>query len=230
MKLLPGVQAVDLALLYKDHLIIGDLQLGYEQVAQRRGTLIPKFQLQDILERLGKIFHRVHAKTLIINGDVKHEFGSILEQEWREVLQFFDFCLHHVQEIIVVKGNHDLVIDPIAQKRNIKVVDSYRIDNILIFHGHTLLKKTAPAMIIGHEHPAISFKEKPGDKFKCFLVGSWKNSTLLVMPSFNPLTDGSDVTKERFLSPYLKQGIDQFLVYVIEDKVYPFGIVKDLLV
>ncbi len=230
MELLPGIQAVDLALLYKDYLIIGDLQLGYEQVAQRRGTLIPRFQLADILERLGKIFHAVQAKTLIINGDVKHEFGRILEQEWREVLQFFDFCLRHVQDIIIVKGNHDLVIDPIAEKRNIQVVDFYRIDDLLIFHGHKLLKETAPIMIMGHEHPAVSFREKPGDNFKCFLVGPWKKSTLLVMPSFNPLTDGSDVTKERFLSPYLKKGIDELLVYVVEDKVYPFGTVKDLLV
>ena len=49
------------------------------------------------------------------------------------------------------------------------------------------------------------------------------------MPSFNPLTEGSDVTRERFLSPYLKQGITEFQVYVVEDKVYSFGKVKDLL-
>ena len=228
MELVKGLRAVDLALQYKDHLILGDLQLGYEQVMQRRGLLLPRFQLQDILERLGKIFHQVRVKTLVINGDVKHEFGKILDQEWREILQFFDFCLKHVEKIIIVKGNHDLVIDPIAQKRNIKVVDFYRIDDVLIFHGHHLLKETAPVMIIGHEHPAVSFKEKPGEKFKCFLVGTWKKNILIVMPSFNPLTEGSDVTREHFLSPYLKKSIADFAVYVVEDKVYPFGKVKDL--
>lgn len=229
MELFKGVQAVDLAILYRDHLILGDLQLGYEQVVQRRGLLLPKFQLQDILQRLGKIFHQVKATTLVINGDVKHDFGRILDQEWQEILQFFDFCLQHVQKIIIVKGNHDLLIDPIADKRNIQVVDSYRLGDALIIHGHKIVKETAPLFIIGHEHPAVSFKEKPGENFKCFLVGSWKKSTLIVMPSFNPLTDGSDVTRERFLSPYLKQDIGAFSVYVVEDKVYPFGKVKNLL-
>jgi len=220
---------VDLAIMYQDHLILGDLQLGYEQVVQRRGLFLPKFQLEDILDRLQKIFRQVKATTLVINGDVKHEFGRILEQEWQEILQFFDFCLQHVKTIIIVKGNHDLMINPIADKRNIQVVDSYRLGDALILHGHKIVKETTPILIIGHEHPAVSFKEKPGEKFKCFLVGSWKKSMLIVMPSFNPLTDGSDVTRERFLSPYLKQKIEDFLVYVVEDKVYPFGKVKDLL-
>jgi len=132
-----------------------------------------------------------------------------------------------VEEIILVKGNHDLVIDPVARKRNIRVVDFYRVDDTVIFHGHKLLKETAPLMIIGHEHPAVGFLERPGEKFKCFLVGRWKNSVLVVMPSFNPLTEGSNITKEQFLSPYLKS-IRNFSVYVVEDKVYPFGKVKDL--
>ncbi|HLC72174.1 MAG TPA: metallophosphoesterase [Candidatus Nanoarchaeia archaeon] len=229
MSLPKGLRMVDLAIMYQDHLILGDLQLGYEQVVQRRGLFLPKFQLEDILDRLQKIFRQVKATTLVINGDVKHEFGRILEQEWQEILQFFDFCLQHVKTIIIVKGNHDLMINPIADKRNIQVVDSYRLGDALILHGHKIVKETTPILIIGHEHPAVSFKEKPGEKFKCFLVGSWKKSMLIVMPSFNPLTDGSDVTRERFLSPYLKQKIEDFLVYVVEDKVYPFGKVKDLL-
>lgn len=224
-----GLRIVDLALQYKDHLIIGDLQLGYEQAAQRRGLLLPRFQLEDILERLQHIFRLTKARVLVVNGDLKHEFGTILDQEWREILRFFDFALQHVEQIIVVRGNHDLALAPVAQKRSIRVVDFYRIDAVLIFHGHKLLKETAPVLIMGHEHPALSFKERPGEKFKCFLVGLWKKSTLVVMPSFNPLTEGSDVTRERFLSPYLKRGIERFHAYVVEDKVYSFGKVHDLL-
>ncbi|MBI1972987.1 metallophosphoesterase [Candidatus Woesearchaeota archaeon] len=229
MELMRGLRIVDLALQYKDYLIIGDLQLGYEQALQRKGVLVPKFQFHDIRERLAKIFKKVKVKKLIINGDIKHEFGIISEQEWREILQFFDFCLQHVTEIILVKGNHDLVIAPVARKRNIHVVDFYRVDDVLIFHGHKLLREKAKILVIGHEHPAVSFRERQGEKFKCFLVGKWKQCMLLVMPSFNPLTEGSDITKERFLSPYLKEGVEDFSVYVVEDTVYSFGKVKDLL-
>lgn len=224
-----GIILVDLAVFYKKHLIIGDLQLGIEGVAHQQGLLLPKFQLQDILDRLSKIFAKVTAEVLVINGDLKHAMGTILQQEWTDILQFFDFALHHVQKIIIVRGNHDLVIDPIAAKRNISVVESYRIADMLIFHGHKLVKETAPFLVVGHEHPAVSFKDKPGEIYKCFLVGQWKQSTLIVMPSFNPLTGGSDVMRERFLSPYLQSGVDQFDIYVVEDKIYPFGKVKDLL-
>lgn len=224
-----GLEIVDLGLLYKDLFIIGDLQLGFEQVLQRKGMFLPRFQLHDILERLQKIFQQIEVKTLVINGDVKHAFGTILDAEWRELLQLFDFCFKHVQEIILVKGNHDLVIDPVAKKRNISVVDFYKKDDLLIFHGHNIIKEQAKILVIGHEHPAVSFRERPGEKFKCFLVGKWKKSVLIVMPSFNPLTEGSDVTRERFLSPYLKQDIGDFHVYVVEDRVYSFGKVAALL-
>ena len=136
-----GLRIVDLGLVHQDLFIIGDLQLGFEQDMQRKGTLLPRFQLQDILERLKKIFQQIHVKTLVINGDVKHAFGTILESEWRELLQLFDFCLKHVEEIILVKGNHDLMIDPVAKKRNIRVVDFYRKDDLLIFHGHKQIKE-----------------------------------------------------------------------------------------
>ncbi|MBS3144969.1 metallophosphoesterase [Candidatus Woesearchaeota archaeon] len=223
-----GITLVDLALFYKKHLILGDLQLGSEGVAHNQGFFLPKFQLQDILERLSKIFTQVKAEFLIINGDLKHAIGTILDQEWTDILAFFDFALQHVQKIIIVRGNHDLVIDPIAAKRNIAVVESYRVGDMLIFHGHKVVKETAPLLVVGHEHPAVSFKDKPGDKYKCYLVGKWKKSILIVMPSFNPLTEGSDITRDRFLSPYLKPGIGTFDVYVVEDKIYPFGKVQDL--
>lgn len=228
MDLGQGITIVDLALFYKKHLIIGDLQLGSEGVAHQQGFFLPKFQLQDILDRLLTIFSKVKAEVLVINGDLKHAMGTILQQEWTDILQFFDFALKHVQKIIIVRGNHDLVIDPIAAKRNIAVVESYRIEDMLIFHGHKLVQETAPFLVVGHEHPAVSFKDKPGERYKCYLVGKWKKSMLIVMPSFNPLTEGSDITRERFLSPYLKPGIDKFAVYVVEDKIYPFGKVKDL--
>ncbi|GAG34601.1 unnamed protein product, partial [marine sediment metagenome] len=63
---------------------------------------------------------------------------------------------------------------------------------------------------------------------KCFLKGKYKRKELIVMPSFNLVSEGTDILKEELLSPFLHQNINNFDVYVVEDKVYGFGKVRDL--
>jgi metallophosphoesterase superfamily enzyme len=48
------------------------------------------------------------------------------------------------------------------------------------------------------------------------------------MPSFNMLSEGTDILAGELLGPFLHQDLDDFEVYVVEDKVYRFGKVKDL--
>ena len=213
IEICPGLKIIDLALLYKGTLILGDLQLGYEEAMESRGLLLPRFQLKDILKRLENILSKVKVKRVIINGDLKHEFGTITNQEWRDTLRLFDFItskLGEKTEIILVKGNHDIFLGPIAQKRSIKIVESYQLDEITIIHGHKIVLISGKIIIIGHEHPAISFPERRDEKFKCFLKGRWHNKTLIVQPSFNMISAGSDITKESHLSPYLKNKINCF--------------------
>ena len=87
LKLQPDLALCNLAVIYKDNLIIGDVQLGFEEALETRGVLVPRFQLKDILGRLERIFEQSAAakiKRAIINGDLKHEFGTVTTQEWRE--------------------------------------------------------------------------------------------------------------------------------------------------
>lgn len=231
MRLFNEFEIVDLALRYKDWLIIGDVQLGYEEALAKQGVVVPRFQINDVLQRLKKILENKDAMgitTVVVNGDLKHEFGTITNQEWRDALRLFDFLSERKLKIIVVKGNHDMVLDPIAKKREVEVVEYLQRDDVLIHHGHKLLPINDSYIVIGHEHPAISFRERKDEKFKCFLVGKWKNSNLIVMPSFNLLVAGTDITKEQVLSPYLKEGVENFEIYVIEDSVYKFGKVKEI--
>lgn len=229
MKLFKNIEIVDLGLKYKDNLIIGDLQLGYEEYLHSKGMLIPKFQLNDILERLERIFSKVKIKRIIINGDIKHEFGIINKQEWSDVLKLFDYLISKVEEIIVIKGNHDNILAPILKQRNLKLIDYWEDDDITIIHGDKIIIKLNKIIIISHEHPAISFKEKPADKFKCFLVGKFQRKNLIIMPSFSNLTVGTDVRNGKFLSPYLKN-VDNFECYVVDDKgnARNFGKIKEL--
>jgi len=210
-------------------LVINDLHIGYEQVLHIKGILVPKYQLKEIIEVMEKILKKVQPKTIIINGDLKHEFGRILDREWSEVLKFLDFLLKNCKEVVIIQGNHDPTIKPIAEKRGVKVVQDYRIENILIVHGDKLVETDAKKIIIGHEHPAITIR-KGGkyEKYKCFLKGKWKRKELIAVPSFNPLLEGTDVLKEKVLSPFLGN-LKKFKVYIVsKGEVFDFGKIGEI--
>ncbi len=233
MNILPGIKIVDLGLFIEKHkiLIISDLHLGYEEFLNKKGVLIPRFQLQDLIKRISNILDRVDVSKIIINGDLKHEFGTISQQEWHDTFEILD--LFNSKEVILIKGNHDTIIGPIAEKKNIKIVDYYAINDIYICHGNNIPNdedfKKSKILIIGHEHPSVSFKERKDEKYKCFLKGKWKNKVLIVLPSCNLITQGTDITKEKLLSPFLQQNLDNFEVFAVENKIYDFGKLKDII-
>ncbi len=231
MHILGDIEIIDLCLYLKKEkiLILADTHIGYEEALNKQGVLIPRFQFKEIIKRLEKVLEKTgRLGKIIINGDIKHEFGTISEQEWRHTLRLLDFLSKYTNEIILVKGNHDTVLGPIAKKRNVKVLDSCKIDEILVVHGDKLSSneelKGIKTIIIGHEHPAVSIHEGPRTElFKCFLKGKFNGKTLIAQPSFNLVTEGTDVIKEELLSPFLKQDLSNFEVFIVADEVYGFG-------
>jgi len=231
MEIAKGIEIIETALWLKKQniLIINDLHIGYEEVLQRKGILVPKFQLKEIITKLEHILEKTKPEKVIINGDLKHEFGTVLKQEWKEVLQFLDVVLQKCKTVIIIKGNHDPIIAPIAEKRRVAVVTEYSVDDTLIVHGDELMETKATRIIIGHEHPAITMREgSKWEKYKCFLKGKWQRKELIAVPSFNPLLEGTDILKEEVLSPFLED-IATFKVYIVnKGEVFDFGKVKDL--
>jgi len=230
-----GLNIVDLSLLYNKNLILADLHLGYEELLNLQGVMIPKFQYKKITERIEKILSIHSPENIIINGDLKHEFGRISKQEWDETLNFIDFLGKRFKKIILVKGNHDTLTEKILKKKKIKVCENYIIKEILITHGHKIpeISKTQmdkiETIVIGHDHPCVGIIENTRvEKVKCFLSGKWKNKNLIVMPSFNFISEGTNILQENLLSPML-QDISKFKVYGVENfEVFPFGKVEDL--
>ncbi|MBS3157045.1 metallophosphoesterase [Candidatus Woesearchaeota archaeon] len=227
MEIEKGIKIKDLALIYKDHLIISDLHIGLEEALNKQGILIPRFQFKEIKQRLEPLLLK-KIKVIVINGDLKHEFGTISEQEWRHTLQVLDLLLENNRKVILVKGNHDTILGPIADKRNLKVVDKYEIDDITIIHGNKIKEINTKIIIIGHEHPAVTIKDNiRNETYKCFLKGKYKNKILIVTPSFSLVKQGYDVLNFDNHTLYIKN-IDNFEVFVVEDKIYNFGKVKNL--
>ncbi|MBW2994813.1 metallophosphoesterase [Candidatus Woesearchaeota archaeon] len=233
MEIHAGIEIIDLALYLKKEkiLILADFHIGYEEALTKQGFLVPRFQFKDMSERLENIFKKVKPKIIIINGDIKHEFGQISEQEWRETLKLIDYLSKKSEKLILIRGNHDTILGPIAKKRNIETAAEYKTGNTLIIHGHKIpkLDKKIKKIIIAHEHPCVSLKEGPKiEKYKCFLKGKFKNKILIVQPSFNLVTEGTDVLQEKLLSPFLQQKLSSFEFWLVSDKVYYFGKLKNI--
>lgn len=234
MKLLQGIEAVDLGAYVKkeDCFIIADVHIGYEQNMQDQGVLVPLNQLKMTINRFNGILKRLKKKKfkhIVVNGDLKHEFGKISRQEWKDVIKFIEYLESKCDELIIIEGNHDIILEPITKKKEINIVEYLILDNILVLHGNYVPEHLpkVDTIIIGHEHPAVSFKSRPQEKYKCFLLGKWKRKHLIVLPSFFLPIPGTDITKENLLSPFLKN-IKNFEVFVVEDKVRKFGKVKEL--
>ncbi|MBM3309416.1 MAG: metallophosphoesterase [Candidatus Altiarchaeales archaeon] len=232
LEIIPGVKIIGLALLLEKEktLVFSDTHLGYEEFLNKQGIMVPKFQYKEVVEHLQAVLKHAMPEKIVINGDLKHEFGRISEQEWSEVLQFLDFLKDY--EVILVKGNHDNIIGPIAGKKNVKVVDEYKIGSFLIAHGNRIPKtenRKLKTVIIGHDHPALGLREEGRlEKVKCFLAGKWQGKNLIVMPSLNFITEGVDILQERLLSPLLDD-IGDFKAYCVEkNEVMYFGRIASL--
>ncbi len=231
-----GAQIIDLALEIGNYLVIGDLHFGYEEALNYQGIMIPKFQYPKIIQRMEDIHSKSDCSKIIINGDLKHEFGKINRQEWRETLNFIDYLKEQFREIILIKGNHDPLTPIIAEKTGLAVHPSFSTGDFLVMHGDKIPENwndiKEDKIIIGHEHPAVGVRSgERMEKVKCFLTGSFRDKKMIVMPSFNFITEGSDVLNEKPLSPFLKEADSGKLeIIAVENfETFNFGKVSDLL-
>lgn len=218
-------------------LVIADLHIGYEEYLNELGVFIPRIQFKETLEDLRKVFGETRElNEIIVLGDLKHEFGSISSQEWREVKEVLDFLKRKSKKVILVKGNHDNILEPIAKRKELTIKDYYIKGGICFFHGNKLfpecLDKKIKMLVIGHRHPAVLLVDKyKREKYKCFLVGKWKGKKVIILPSFFPFIEGSDIVTDYEENKLFidEKHLRNFDVYVVGEKVYKFGKLKGII-
>jgi len=194
------IRYLDNSLLINDEiLVLTDFHIGYEEYLF--GKYIPiRIQYDEIIKNLDEIFsnlkkEHVKLKEIVILGDLKHEFGDISDSEWRETLSLLDHFLGKCDKIVLIKGNHDNILGPIARKRDVELKEFHIIDEICFLHGDKWIKECDKCniVIMGHLHPAVTLNDSyKKEKFKCFLNGKWKGRDVYVLPSFVPLVFGYD--------------------------------------
>jgi len=239
MKLDKRVELIGLGLYLRDLgiLAISDLHIGYEEALAAQGIHIPVSQYPKMKNLIDRMIDAVQPEKVVIVGDVKHEFGTALRQEWVETLDLLDFLKEKAGEVIVVRGNHDNFLIPILRKKEVPLYDPvYKVGDVLFFHGHKdvemeLYSRDVKIIIMGHEHPAVSLRDELGVKvkFKCFLEGRFEDKKFYVLPVFSPLMSGTEMNiadRESLLSPFLKiVDLNNAEVYItdLEAGIYYFG-------
>ena len=209
-------------------IVFGDVHIGLEEALNKEGFLVPRIHFKDMYEEIREILKLVKPDEIIINGDFKHEFGRISKQEWNDTFKFMELLMRDSTKIILIQGNHDKILQPLAEKYKINIKEFHQENLVYITHGDKIPDnnnfKESKVIVIGHEHPCVIVRDNHKfEKFKAFLIGKYDNKKLIVLPSFNPI-EGVDITKERLLSPFLKKrDISDFDVYVTADEIYHFG-------
>jgi uncharacterized protein len=204
---MPKIEFLDDCLLVNNEiLVLGDVHLGYEDILAGKG-IFPRRQLKDTIEKLNSIFwdlnlRAIKLKQIIICGDLKHEFGEISNAEWRETIGLLDFLIEKCENVILIKGNHDSILEPIARKKGINLKDYYNFQGVCFLHGHKIKEnwiKKSEILIIAHLHPAITLSDEyKTEKYRCFLQGKWKRKQIYVLPSFSNISTGYDLTKHHY--------------------------------
>ena len=169
-------------------LLIADPHLGWEIQLQEKGIHVPS-QTTKILNKLTGIIAEYKPERLVILGDVKytvvsHEFG-----EWQDIPDFFKKLEVCIENISIVRGNHDANLEPLLPE-NVEFLPAtgVTVGEVGVFHGH---KWPSPALlgcktlVMGHLHPVVVFRDPTGCKItrqvwmkaKCETDASIKNTS-----------------------------------------------------
>jgi len=178
--------------------VVGDLHLGYEAALRKRGLDVPLNQFNEMEKELSATLDNIKARfgkisEIVFLGDVKHHFGYMGEErdEMLKLIRFLRKYVENENRIIFIRGNHE------KNEKNQKFIDYYIVKDIAFVHGNKefleIYSKDINLVVMGHLHPTVTISDKmkiKREKYKCFLVGRYKNKEFVILPSFLSITEG----------------------------------------
>ncbi len=218
----------------EDKVIIADLHIGLEADVIRKGGAVPRVQIKDMIERTKTIGQKYEAEELVIAGDLKHNFDRNLSSEWKEVEEFLKISSELFTKVHIVRGNHDNYLLTIINNGNYNNIEWHEEGfcfkseegTILVVHGHKALDYQEEGLLVmGHEHPAFTYRDNLGTNLNIPVFAYIKGYNILILPTFSPLMEGTDILSNDFLSPILKPlspfSKRDFELYALNDKLTP---------
>lgn len=165
-------------------LIAADVHLGKVGHFRKAGIAVPRDMEQSDLAILSDLIHEHQPEKLIFLGDLFH---SDMNADWDW------FILWRSQfpelEIILIKGNHDIIDDSHYHDLGVILQDKLLIGPFLMLH-HPLtdeaLDNATGYAFCGHIHPGVSLVGRGRQRITlpCFAFGERQ----VILPSFGKFT------------------------------------------
>jgi len=165
-------------------LIAADVHLGKVGHFRKAGIAVPRDMEQSELSVLSDLIYEHKPEKLIFLGDFFH---SEINSDWDWMVlwrsQFPKL------EIVLVKGNHDIIDEDHYKRLNIAIVDELLIGPFLMLHhpltGHDL-QNAGGYVFCGHIHPGIGLagRARQHITLPCFAFGDKQ----AILPSFGTFT------------------------------------------
>jgi len=208
-------------------LVASDLHLGLERRMAEEGWHVPS-STEGIVSRLLGLVKSQGADVMVLAGDIKESLYVASRQEEAELPKAIGRLADAVEEIHLVKGNHDGDIEAwVPYRKDLKVHGGAgaRVGDLGVCHGHTWPAREvagAPFLVMGHNHPFVEFRDGLGHAlrepawFRTRLVRERARERygdadpeVILMPPFNELLSGTPLNTAGFsgLGPMLARGL-----------------------
>ncbi len=232
LDIMPGVRlSNDRCLILDDStMIISDLHLGYESSLESEGVHLPRINTLGIRESLHRCLDRHEPDTVVILGDVKHDFRRPDGECRRDIMSILELIAETARPLLV-RGNHDNYLQNVIAGSRFEMHDSLDIAGFRLEHGHE--DSGVRPVVIGHEHPSLRIRDATGASVKlpCFLWS--ERAGVIVIPSFSRFSGGNDIglSGGGFMSPALAEvGSEELEVCALSEiGLLPLGSLDPLL-
>lgn len=174
-------------------LIIADVHFGKVGHFRKAGIAVPRDMEQSDLATISDLIYEHQPEKLLFLGDLFH---SDMNNDWDW------FILWRSQfpalQIILIKGNHDIIADSHYQKLNIELHDELLMAPFLMLH-HPLpddtLQNAAGYVFCGHIHPGVNLsgKGRQSITLPCFAFSGRQ----AILPSFGKFTGKVAIRSQR---------------------------------
>ena len=177
-------------------LILSDSHFGKTGHFRKAGIPLPQNLYLEDLQRLFNLLQFYKPEQLIVVGDLFHSKSNkehLLFEKWRN-----DFTQ---LEILLVKGNHDVLHDDWYHQIKIKVFSDelLRKNNVAFIHDCAHIEKfplhADAYFLTGHLHPGIFIKGRSRQhlSFPCFYF----NDQFAVLPAFSKFSGLALIDKKK---------------------------------
>ena len=163
-------------------LAVSDLHLEKGSSYARRGQLLPPWDTQVTLDRLGTLLRRYRPRHVIALGDSFHDAGGSRRLPLAELARLR--AMTEAYRFVWVQGNHDPTP---PQGVGGEWVEAFITGTLTFRHQAT---PGAEGEISGHHHPKATIPARGGSVSRpCFV----SDTSRLMMPAFGAYTGGLDV-------------------------------------